>query len=81
VVLSEALDEKAIDILIDLTFWKLFPSKCDMWRASKKDVREKFKEAVTVRTEAAHQDLLSKEESLRHSLREAVVDHVMKLFP
>jgi hypothetical protein len=81
VVLSEALDEKAIDILIDLTFWRLFPSKCDMWRASKKEVREKFKEAVTVRTEAAYQDLRSKEEPLRQALREAVVDHVMKLFP
>jgi F0F1-type ATP synthase membrane subunit b/b' len=52
-----------------------------MWRASKKEVREKFKEAVTVRTEAAYQDLRSKEEPLRQALREAVVDHVMKLFP
>ena len=81
VVLSEKLDEKAIDILIDLTFWKLFPSKCDKWRASKKDVREKFKEEITVRTEAAHEDLLDKKESLRRALRESVVDHVMKVFP
>ena len=81
VVLSENLDEKAIDILIELTFWKLFPSKCDMWRASKKDTRERFKEEATVRTEAAQKDLRDKEESMRHALRESVVDHVMKLFP
>lgn len=80
-VLSENLDEKAIEILIDLTFWKLFPSKCDKWRASRKDVRETFKEEVTVRTEAAYQDIHGKEEALRHALRESVVDDVMKLFP
>ena len=81
VVLSENLNEKAIEILIDLTFWKLFPSKCDRWRDSKKNVGDKFKEEVTVRTEAAYQDILSKEEALRHALRESVVDDVIKLFP
>ena len=79
-VLSEALDEKAIDILVDLAFWRMFPQQCDMWRVTKKDVREKFKKKVTARTEAVRQDLVHKENSLR-ALREWVVDDVMKLFP
>jgi hypothetical protein len=80
VILSEALDEKAINILVDLAFQRIFPEQCDMWRIIKEDIREKFKKEVTVRTEAVHQDLVYEENSLR-ALREWVVDDVMKLFP
>ena len=81
VVLSEALDEKAIDILVELAYWKMFPQQCDMWRATKKDVREKFKKEAAERSRAACQDLQRTEDSLRRALRESVVDHVMKLYP
>ena len=81
VVLSEALDEKSVDILIDLAFWKIFPDQCAMWNATKNDVREKFKKESAERSEAACQDLMSKENSLRRALRESVVDDVMKSFP
>jgi hypothetical protein len=81
VVLSEALDEKAIDILVDLTFWRLFPQQCDSWKATKKDAREKFKKESAERSEVACRDLTSREDSLRRALRESVVDDVMKSFP
>ena len=80
-ILSEALDEKAIDILVELAFWKLFPKQCEMWRSTKNDVRETFKKEVTLTTEAACKDLRGKEDSVRSALRESVVDDVMKLFP
>lgn len=80
-ILSEALDEKAIDILVELAFWKQFPEQCEMWRSTKKDVRETFKKEATLTIEAACKDLRDKEDSVRSALRESVVDDVMKLFP
>ena len=80
-VLSEALDEKAIDILVDLTFWRLFPQQCEKWKATKKGVHERFKREFLERSEAARQDLMRTEDSLRRALRESVVDDVMKSFP
>ncbi|KAH9164611.1 hypothetical protein EDB89DRAFT_2247116 [Lactarius sanguifluus] len=69
VVLSEALDEEAIEILVDLAFWKIFPGQCETWRATKKDIFKKFKQEVTERSEAACQDLLLREDSLRRALQ------------
>ncbi|KAF8257887.1 hypothetical protein EI94DRAFT_1220106 [Lactarius quietus] len=81
VVLSETLDEKAIDILIDLAFWKIFPGECRMWKATKNYVCEESKMAIAEESEAVCQGLLNDENSLRRALREAVVVHVMRLFP
>jgi len=81
VVLSETLDEKAIEILVDLAFSRIFPEQCATWKTAKKGVCEKFKKEAAERSEAACQDLLSREGSLRRALRESVVDDVMKLYP
>ena len=81
VVLSEDLDEKAIDILIELAYGKIFSQQCDRWKATKKEVREKFKKEAAERSKAACQDLERTEDSLRRALRESVVDHVIKLYP
>lgn len=80
-VLSEAFDEQAIDILIDLTYRKIFPQQCALWRATKKYIYEKFKKEAAERSDAACEDFLRKEGSLRCAIRESVVDHVTKLFP
>lgn len=80
-VLSEALDEKAIDILIQLAFWKIFPGECRAWSATKKDIFEQSKNAIAEKSEAVCQELLDNENSLRRAVRESVVDHVVKLFP
>ncbi|KAI9453845.1 hypothetical protein BJY52DRAFT_1225384 [Lactarius psammicola] len=69
VVLSEALDEEAIELLVDLAFWKIFPGKCDMWKATKKDIYKQFKKEVAERSEVACRDLLLREDSLRRALR------------
>ncbi|KAH8989296.1 hypothetical protein EDB92DRAFT_2003843 [Lactarius akahatsu] len=72
VVLSEALDEKAIEILVDLAFWRIFPDQCATWKTTKKGVCEKFKKEGTERSEVACRDLLSREGFLRRALRESV---------
>ncbi len=80
-VLSEALDAKAIDVLIDLAFWKLFPDQCKMWRDTKKDICDIFKKEIADRSETAGQDLRRAEHSLMRALRESVVDDVINLYP
>ncbi|KAH9056526.1 hypothetical protein EDB87DRAFT_1636600 [Lactarius vividus] len=81
VVLSETLDEKTIEILVDLAFGKIFPEQCTTWKTTKRNISEKFKKECTERSEVACQDLVSKESSLRRALRESVVDDVTKLYP
>ena len=81
VVLSEALDEKAIDILIELAFWKLFPHQCGKWRATKKYLSEESQKAIDMESDAVHQEILENKNLLSRALRESVVDHVMSLFP
>ncbi|KAH8986525.1 hypothetical protein EDB86DRAFT_2809505 [Lactarius hatsudake] len=74
VVLSETLDEKAINILVDLAFWKIFPRQCEMWSATRKCVFEEFKKELAERTEAACRALHYEEDSLRCTLRGSVID-------
>ena len=80
-VLSEGLDEKAIDILIDLAFCKIFLRECGMWRSTKNYICEESKKLIMEKSKAVCQELLDDENSLRCALREFVVDYVMKLFP
>lgn len=80
-VLSEALDEKAIDILIELAFWKIFPHQCGKWRATKKYFSEESQKAIDMESETMYQELFESKNLLSRALRESVVDHVMTLFP
>lgn len=80
-VLSEALDEKAIDILTELAFWKLFPHQCGKWSATKKYFCEESQKAIEMESEVVCRELLENKNLLRRALRESVVDHVVTLFP
>lgn len=65
VVLSEALDGKAIDILIDLAFWKTFPGLCGKWRVIKKYFCEESQKTIEMESEAVCQELLENKNLLR----------------
>ncbi|KAH9965565.1 hypothetical protein BGW80DRAFT_1345251 [Lactifluus volemus] len=80
-VLSEALDEKAVQILMDVALLKKLPEQCSMWRKVQTDIREKSREELSRRQGVACQDLDREEHALRVALREAVVTDVVKLFP
>ena len=45
------------------------------------DTRKLFREELMMRQDKVRQELNSQEASLRHALRDAVVDDVMRLFP
>jgi hypothetical protein len=58
----------------------IFPEQCSAWSVATKNVRETFREDLAERQNKARQDLVRQEPSLQHALRDAVVEHVMKLF-
>jgi hypothetical protein len=80
-VLSETLDEKAVQILASVAIAERFPEQCGKWRTRSHGARSIFMQELTAKKETVRKEVLRGEDSLRGLLREAVVDGVMKLFP
>jgi hypothetical protein len=80
-VLSETLDEKAVQILVSVGIAERFPEQCDKWRTRSHGARAKFMQELTAKKETIRKEVIRGEDSLRGLLREAVVEDVMKLFP
>ena len=80
-VLSETLDEKAVQILVGIAIAERFPEQCDKWRTRSRGARSIFMQELTAKKETIRKEVLRGEDSLRGLIHEAVVDDVMKLFP
>ena len=80
-LLSETLDEKAIQILVSVAIAERFPEQFDKWRARTHGARSTFMQELAKRKETIRKEVIRGEDSLRGLLREAVVEDVMKLFP
>ncbi len=80
-VLSESLDEKAVQILVSVAIAELFPETSDKWRARNQGARAKFMEEFTERKETVRKEVIRGDDSLRRVLHEAVIEDVMGLFP
>ncbi len=79
-VLSEALDENAMQSLLDLSIAGKFPKQCNEWHAVKKDTSDFYSRERTKREHTVFEELGSKDE-MQCALRGAVVEDVMALFP
>lgn len=80
-VLSEFLDEDAVEILVDVALSHNFREQCKAWSAEVKHTRERFRQGLSERQNKAYEDIRRQEASLRRALRDAVVEDVMKIFP
>ena len=80
-VLSETLDEKAVQILVSVAIAERFPEQCDKWRTRSHGARAKFMQELAAKKETMRKEVIRGEDSLRGLLREAIVEDVMKLFP
>ena len=78
-VLSETLDEQAVQILVSVAIAERFPEQCDKWRTKSHDAHAMLMQEL--RKETIRKEVIRGEDSLRELLREAVVEDVMKLFP
>jgi hypothetical protein len=81
VVLSETLDENAMQTLLDLFIADKFPKQCDEWHFAKKNISDFYARERTKREHNVFEELASKEHEMRRVLRDAVVEDVMALFP
>ncbi len=81
IVLSEELEEKAVQTLIHVGLEDLFPELCDKWRITKQDIHARYRQEFMKRKDTACQDIAKGEDSLQSVLREVVLEDVMKLFP
>ena len=75
-VLSETLDEDAMQTLLDLSI-----TQCNGWHAVKQEISDIIARRSTERQRAAFEELASKEDQLQCALRDAVVKEVVLLFP
>ena len=80
-ILSETLDEKAVQILVGIAIEERFPEQCDKWRNRSRVSRSIFMQELTEKKETIRKEVLRGEDSLRGLIREAIVEDVMKLFP
>jgi hypothetical protein len=80
-VLSEELEESAVLALINIAIADLFPGPCDKWRATNQDIRTRHQEEFGKRKDIVHQEIARGRDSLRRTLREVVVEDVLRLFP
>lgn len=81
VVLSETLDENAMQTLLDLFIADKYPKQCDEWHATKKNISDFYAGERTKREHIVFEELASKGHEMRRVLRDAVVKDVMALFP
>ena len=80
-ILSPALDENAVQTLVDIGISDLFPNVCEDWNAAKLNIPRDCNRELTKKKDSAFQELASEEDAVRCILHEAVVDEVMFLFP
>jgi hypothetical protein len=81
VVLSETLDENAMQTLLALSIANRFSKQCDEWHAEKKGIFDFHAQERTKREQNISEELASKEHEMRQMFYEVVVEDVMALFP
>ena len=79
-ILSEELEENAVQTLIPVALDDLFPEPCEKLRITNEDIRVRYRQGFTKRKDTVCQELAKEEDSLRHGLRDAVVEDMKKLF-
>ncbi|KAH8993666.1 hypothetical protein EDB83DRAFT_2325213 [Lactarius deliciosus] len=80
-VLSEDLDENAVQNLIDIALRDLFPRQCEEWNGIKQYIQDIFMQERREKKSAIDRDIADTENNLRYALREEVIDHVIGSFP
>jgi hypothetical protein len=81
VVLSETLDENAMQALLELSIANRFRKQCDEWQAKKKSISDFHARERTKREHNVFEELASKEHEMRQVFYGAIVEDVMALFP
>ena len=80
--LSEALDEKALKTLMrTMGLATRFPKEYDAWEKRRIEIGKRFQRIIKQRQEEIHETLRKESGALQSTVREAVIDEIMKAFP
>ena len=80
-VLSEDLNEDAVQTLVDVALGGLLPEKCSAWLSSSQHIHETFMRERREKKSAVAREIAGTKDSLQHVLREELVDRVISIFP
>jgi len=76
ICLSEEIEDKPLETLIELSLRARFPNACTAWERRRKEVMQSFQGTITERQAEMHVRLEQNFEDLRIKLQEAVVAEV-----
>ncbi|KAI9460718.1 hypothetical protein F5148DRAFT_1377366 [Russula earlei] len=79
--LSDTIDDKSLETLMELGLKSKFPSEYTNWRKAREEIAHRFQETLVTRQEEMNAKLEQDFEGIRVKLREAVVVEVLKAFP
>jgi hypothetical protein len=79
--LSEALDEDAINVLVDNGLNFRFRMECEAWKERKQAFRNSRDSAIRNEEELMRQKLGSEATHLEEMIREVVVNSILQAFP
>ena len=80
-VLSETLDETAVETLLGLSLADRYPEQCNEWHYVKENITDFISRERTKRQHILFEELDSREREMRRVLQNAVVLEVMELYP
>ena len=80
--LSETLDEKALKTLMrTMGLGTRFPKEYDAWEKRRIEIDKRFQKTITLRQAEVHETLTKESGELQSTVREAVIDEILKAFP
>jgi len=81
ICLSEKIEDKQLEALIELGLRTRFPHECTAWERRRKEVLQDFRGTITERKAEMHVKLEQSFKDIRVKLWQAVVAEVLKAFP
>ena len=79
--LSEEIDDKSLDTLMNLGLRNRFPNEFATWERRREEIKQRFQGIRAERQKEMHTMLERNLEDIRVKLREAVIIEVLKAFP
>ena len=79
--LSEKLEDKSLETLIELALDTRFSNECAAWKERRKDIMQGFQETLAERQGAMYAKIERDFEDIRVKIQEAVIVEVLEAFP
>ncbi|KAI5994325.1 hypothetical protein EDD15DRAFT_788468 [Pisolithus albus] len=79
--ISETLDDREVGILVHVGLTNRFPQECANWEHQSTAIQERYKKVFDDKLRRTKEELARVAESLTNTVRNAVIDNVVALYP